>query len=62
VTVGVEANVLAVHLEADIIRLIGIGFYAQKLTIQCFGLSDVLDGIDDCSDTLIHGELLILLV
>ena len=59
--VGVEADVLAVHLEADIIRRISIRLYTQKLAKQPFGPGDVLDRIDDGTDTLIHGELLTLI-
>src|SRR5689334_1306121 len=57
VAVGIETDVLAAHLEADIVGLIRIRLDTQR-TVKLLGLRQIFDGIDDGSDTFSHGELL----
>src|SRR5216684_2709709 len=58
--IGIQTYFLVSHPKANIIRLIPIRLYAQKRAVERLRLSQVCDGIDDCSDTLIHEELLLL--
>ena len=48
------------HPKAKIIRFIHIRLDPQKRAVERLRLSEVFDGIDDCSDILIHEELLLL--
>jgi hypothetical protein len=52
---GIQAHVLVANPEADVVGLVLGRGYAQKAGEECFGASDVRDGVDDRLDALIHG-------
>jgi hypothetical protein len=60
VAVGVQADVLAVDLEADVVGLVGDRRDAGELGVQRLGLRQVLDRVDHGSDTRCHARLLTL--
>jgi hypothetical protein len=59
VAIGIQPDFLVFNPEANIIRRIRIWFDAQEFMEYRLRSSQVRDGIDDGSDTLIHGELLL---
>ena len=44
VAVGIQTNVLAFDVEADVVSLIHVGLHAQELAVQDLGFGEVLDG------------------
>jgi hypothetical protein len=62
VAMGIQTDILASDVEADVVSLIHVGLYAQELAVQGPSLREVLDGVDDLLDAFGHGVLLMLLV
>jgi hypothetical protein len=62
VTMGIQTDILAFDVEADVVSLIHLGLHAQELAVQGLGLREVLDGVDECLDAFGHGVLHMLLV
>jgi hypothetical protein len=61
VAVGIQTDILAFDVKADVVRLIHVGLHAQDLTVEGLGLGEVLDGIDERLDVFGHGVLLMVL-
>jgi hypothetical protein len=55
--IGVQAYVLVANFKANIVSLIHIRLYSQKLAVEGRGSNDVFYGINNCFDTLIHDYL-----
>jgi DNA-binding MarR family transcriptional regulator len=53
-TVGIQSDILLSNFEANIIWRIRIRLDAQKLAEHLLRSSQILDGVNDCFDTLIH--------
>src|SRR5262249_32566821 len=58
VAIGIQPKFLVSNPKADVIGLIHIWLDPQEGAEQRFRSSDILDRIDNGSDTLIHNELL----
>jgi hypothetical protein len=48
VAMGIQTDILAFDVEADVVSLIHLGLHAQELAVQGLGLREVLDGVDEC--------------
>jgi hypothetical protein len=51
---GVEAEVLTVDLEADVVRLVGVGLDARELAEDLLGRREVLHRVDHGLDAFCH--------
>ena len=58
VAVGIQTDILALNVEADLVSLNHVGLHAQKLAVQRLGLREVFDRVDDCLNAFSHEELL----
>ena len=58
VAIGVQPDFLISDPEADVVSGVRIGFDSQQRTVKPLRRSDVLDGIYDGPDPLIHDEVL----
>jgi hypothetical protein len=62
VAVGIQTDILAFDVEADVVSLIHVGLHAQELTVEGLGLREVSDGVDERLDAFDDGVLLMLFV
>jgi hypothetical protein len=58
VAVRIQTYFLGPHFEANIVSTVDIGLDTQQPDIERLGAGEVLEGIDERSDAVIHGKLL----
>src|SRR3712207_5687026 len=51
VAMGIQTDILAFNVEADVVSLVHVGLYTHELAVQGLGLREVLHWVDDCPYT-----------
>jgi len=54
VAVGIQTNVLAFDVEADVVGFVHVGLDAQQLPVQRLGVGEVRNGVHDRLDAFSH--------
>src|SRR5215208_8433238 len=54
VAVGIQTDVLASDVEADVVGLVHAGLHTHKLAVQCLGVGEVPNGVHDRLDAFSH--------